>query len=250
MAKLFLGKLPPKHNDRTLSLQAYLKPKAKLPAKPNKLWREFKVPEWGMYGNDVMGDCTVAAKAHTIMLMTAHTGKMVTPDPAAVMQAYIDLTGYDPATGANDTGCAMTDVLQYWQQKGIAGHKIIGWAQIDHTNIEQVKLAMYLFGVVDIGVQFPNSAMQQFNSGKAWRVLPDDGGIAGGHDVPLFGYGAAGASCVTWAKRQEMVWGWFKAYCDEAYCPISPDWIDKATSEAPNMLDMSALTADLKVLAA
>lgn len=251
-----LGKLAPKPNKLTLSFADYLKAGAALPKTPHKLFREFKIPDaqWGIYGNDKAGDCTCASKAHQIMLMTAHTGQMVTPDPAAIMKAYVDLTGYIPATptapAQNDTGCAMTDVLLYWQETGIAGHKILGWAQIDHTSIDQVKLAMYLFGAVDIGVQFPNSAMDQFNKGQAWEVLADDGGIDGGHDVPLFGYGELGDSCVTWGLRQTMTWDWFSKYCDEAYCVVTSDWINAATKAAPNQIDLATLTADLEALKA
>jgi hypothetical protein len=249
MPKFKLGKLPPKYNRMTLTLGNYVRDGIII-AKPAKLWREFKVPEseWGMYGNDTAGDCTCASKAHQMMLMTAHTGTMFVPDPQEVMNAYIALTGYDPATGSNDTGCAMTDVLEYWKNTGIAGHKIQGWAQIDQTNIGEVKIAMYLFGAVDIGVQFPNSAMDQFNAGEAWSVLADDGGIDGGHDVPLFGYGAEGDSCVTWGKRQEMTWEWFSKYCDEAYAVITEDWINQATSIAPSGFDIATLTADLAKL--
>jgi len=244
-----LGKLAPKFNERTLSFSRYLLKDAGIP-EPAKLFREFKVPadSWGMYGNDTAGDCTCAAKAHRIMLMTAHTGEMFVPDPRDIMAAYMVLTGYDPTTGANDTGCAMTDVLQYEQETGIAGRKILAWAQIDHTNIDRVKQAMYAFGCVDIGVQFPNSAMDQFNAGKAWAVLPDDGGIGGGHDVPMFGYGSVGDSCVTWGKRQEMTWDWFAKYCDEAYVVITEDWLKNADGLAPNMMNLDALQAALDAL--
>jgi hypothetical protein len=243
-----LGKLPKKWNEKTLLLDDYL-PDA-LPAAPPKIWREFKVPQgqWGMYGNNLAGCCTFSAKAHRRMMETAHTGTMVTPDPALVMDCYIALTGYDPATGANDTGCAMTDVLQYEQTTGIAGNKILAWAQIDHTNIDKIKQAMYIFGAVDIGVQFPANAMAQFNGGLAWTAEDDDGGIEGGHDVIVFGEGSVGASCVTWAMRQEFTWEWFSKYCDEAYAVISQNWINAITKLAPNSLDMAALQADLEAI--
>jgi hypothetical protein len=249
MPELKLGKLAPKFNERTLSFSAFLRPDASF-SQPAKLYREYKIPDgdWGMYGNDQMGDCTCAAKAHRMMLMTAHTGKMFVPDPADIMKAYIDLTGYNPRTGENDTGCAMTDVLQYEQITGIAGRKILGWAQIDHKNIDRVKQAMYVFGAVDIGVEFPKSAMSQFGAGKTWSLLSDDGGIDGGHDVPMFGYGAVGDSCVTWGKRQPMTWDWFRKYCDEAYVVITQDWVNEASGLAPNTMNMDALLAALRAL--
>src|SRR5580700_2315061 len=126
---LKLGKLPPKFNRRTLLLQNYL-PTGVLPSAPAKLWREYKVPPagWGMLGNDKVGDCTCAAIAHMVMLMTAHTGTMVSPSLDETLAVYTAVTGYDPSQtqpdGSNptDQGAAITDILAYWQNVGIAGH--------------------------------------------------------------------------------------------------------------------------------
>ena len=252
-----LGKLPPKFNKKTLSFAKYLKADAP-PPPPSKLYREYKIPAgaWGMYANDTVGDCTCAAVAHMLMLVTAHTGNLVTPATADILVAYSAITGYDPTqtdvNGNNptDNGAAITDVLAYWQNTGIAGHRILGWAQIDQTNLEAVEQAIYLFGAVDIGVNLPTSAMEQTNDGKAWDVVADDGGIEGGHSIPNFGYGAVGTNCVTWAMRQEMTWPWFSKYCDEAYAVITQDWINSATGLAPNSLNLSALQTDLNALKA
>jgi hypothetical protein len=242
-----LGKLAPKVNSKTLLLKKYT---AALPSAPAKVYREYKVPPngWGMYGNDTIGDCTCACAAHMEMLWTIHTGSLYTPNQQDIISAYSAVSGYDPKTGANDNGAAISDVLNLWQSTGIAGRKIVGWAQIDNTNIEAVKQAIWLFGAIDIGVQLPNSAMTQFNEGQPWTVLANDGGIDGGHSVPLFGYGSQGANCNTWATRQGLDWDWFLKYCDEAYCAISPDWLDKATNESPSGFDLATLQADLNAL--
>lgn len=250
--QLRFGKNPPKFNEKTLNFARYMA-KGVLPfPEPPKLAREWKLPTkgWGMYGNDRTGDCTLASKAHQIMLFTAHTGVMVTPDQQAILDAYSAISGYDQTTCANDNGCAMTDVLEYWQTKGIDGHKILGWMQIDNRNIDRVKQAMYLFGAVDIGINVPASAMDQFSLSKAWDVVPNDGGIEGGHCIPLFGYGMIGDSCVTWGQRQEMTWSFFLKYCDEAYAVITEDWINRTTLLAPNGLNLAALQDDLRAIAA
>src|SRR5580698_5360811 len=148
------GKLAPKKNSKTLLLSKYLTTTlpATLPPAPEKVWREYKVPPslWGMLGNDTIGDCTCAAIAHFLMLVTAHTGTMVTPSVSDVLSVYSAVSGYDPATGANDNGAAITDVLEYWRTTGISGHKILAWAAIDPTNIPEVKQGIWLFGGVDI----------------------------------------------------------------------------------------------------
>jgi hypothetical protein len=241
------GKLAPKYNKKTLRLGKYL-----LDSPPSKTWREYKVKEsdWQMFSNDTIGDCTCAAIAHMLMLFTAHTGKMVIPDVSDVIKAYSAVSGYDPATGANDNGAAISDVLEYWQTTGIAGHKIAGWAAIDPTNALRLQQGIYLFGAVDAGFNVPASAMTQFSAGEAWDIVADDGGIEGGHSVPLFGYGSAGFDCCTWAKNQKLTNAFEKQYFDEAYCVITQDWLDSATGLAPNTLNMDALVADLKEIEA
>jgi hypothetical protein len=249
------GKLPPKWNRKTLKLSEYLL--SGLPAAPAKVWREYKIdPDaWNMFKNDTVGDCTCAAIAHMVMLFTAHTGKIVVPTDADVIGVYSAVTGYDPsqtdADGNNptDQGAAITDILNYWQSTGIAGHKILGWAKIALTPAA-LRAALYLFGAVDIGFNVPQSAMDQFDAGQAWDVVADDGGIQGRHSVPLFGYGAAGFDCTTWAKNQKLTDAFGGQYIDEGYAVITEDWINAATGLAPNMLNLAALKTDLAAVSA
>ena len=243
-----LGKLAPKFNRKSLTLSKYLT--SDIPAAPAKVYREYKIPEnlWGMDANDRIGDCTCAAVAHLLMLATIHTGSIVIPSTQQVVDMYSAVSGYNQQTGANDNGAVISDVLNYWQTTGLDGHKILGWAQIDHTNIEEVKQAIWLFGGVDIGVQLPNSAMSQFDAGQAWDIVDPDGGIDGGHCVCLFGYGSDGCTCVTWGQTQQMSWAWFSKYCDEAYAIITSDWIVQATQKTISGFDLSTLQHDLRQL--
>lgn len=246
------GKLAPKANPKTLLLSKYLLAEAPLPATPPKVYWEYllKVP-WQMLGNDQFGDCTCAGPAHEIMNRTIHRPALITPTDADVLAMYAAICpGFDPATDANDNGAAITDALAYLQSTGLAGEKISGWAAIDQTSLDHVKLGVYLFGSVNVGVQIPNSAMQQTQDGKPWDVVADDGGIDGGHCIPVLGYGAEGCTCVTWGQLQQMSWEWFAKYCDEAYVELATNWITAKGAQAPNHLDIAALTADLKAIAA
>ena len=241
------GKLAPKANVKTLSLAKYLT--STVPDPPEKVWREYKVPPslWGMMGNDTIGDCTCAAIAHLLMLVTAHTGAMVIPTDEEVLGVYSAVSGYDPKTGLNDNGAAITDVLNYWQTTGIANHKILGWAAINQQSVVTVKQAIWLFGGVDVGIAITQQAMSQFNSGQPWN-LPDNTALDGMHSVPLFGYGSEGGNCLTWAQRQGFNWGWFLAKCDEAYAVITPEWFNQATQKTPSGFDLATLEADLRAI--
>jgi hypothetical protein len=184
-----------------------------------------------------------------VQLWSATTGTMVKPSVAEVIKVYSAVSGYDPVTGANDNGAAISDVLNYWRSYGIAGHKIDGWAQIDHTNIQEVKQAIYLFGGVNPGLQVPQSAMDQFQSGQPWSLVNNDGGIVGGHSVPAFSYSPTGGTVATWGAKEGFSWNFWLAYVDECYCIISLDWLYK-NGVAPSHLNLTALRADLAALPA
>jgi hypothetical protein len=240
------GRLAPKVNAKTLRFENYVH--SDHPVIPPSVDWDYKFKAWTMAGNDTIGDCTVAAIAHMVMLWTAFTGTMVRPTRDQVVQVYSEITGYngDPAT---DNGAAITDVLDYWQRKGIAGHKIDGWVQIDHTNIQQVKQAIYVFGAVNLGFNVPDSAMIQNSQGQDWSVVPNDGGIDGGHSVPVFDFTPANWDCATWGMNQRGTWPFWMKYGDEAYAPLSLDWLYKS-GIAPSHLNLAQLRADLKAQAA
>ncbi len=253
-----LGKLPPKHNSRTLKLAKYLGPgAATLPTPPAKNFWEYKsIPAngWGTMANDSVGDCTCACFGHMLMMWLAHAGIMVKPTDAEILSFYTAVTGYDPSDPSTDQGAAITDVLALLQNTGITIggkiYKILAWAQIDQTNKTEVEQANYIFGGLDIGFNVPQSAMDQTDAKQSWEVVPDDGGIIGGHSVPIFGYGSRGATCVTWGALQQMSWDFFAKYCDEAYCIITEEWLSQAGELTPSGFDLAALTADLAALKA
>jgi hypothetical protein len=234
-----LGKLAPKPHPLTLRLPFRADAP---PAPPEKLWREYKIPDdvYGMFGNDTIGDCTCAAIAHLLMLVTAHTGGMVIPTLDDVISVYSAVSGYDPSTGANDNGAAITDVLNYWKTTGLAGHKILAWAALPTDTTSRQK-SMYIFGGNDLGVQLPQSAMDQFEAGQTWTPVADSP-ILGGHSIVEAGYGSEGSDVGTWGKgTQKATNDWGTQYIDEAYVVVTKDWLNNADGLAPNQLDLDQL---------
>jgi hypothetical protein len=242
------GKLSPKANPKTLKMSRYLLADAP-PAPPSKSYWEYRVKNYPMFSNDVLGDCVLAAGGHMEEAWSAHTGPEVVLTDADIIAAYEAVGGYVPGDPSTDNGTAITDFLEWWQTTGLAGIKIAGWASINPHSIDNVKKGVYLFGGIDIGIQVPQSAMDQNAAGKAWDMVPNDGGIVGGHSIPVLGYGAEGCTCITWGMLQQMSWEWFQAYCDEAYCVISPNWLAQS-GEAPNHLNLAELQADLATIKA
>lgn len=243
-----LGKQPVRLDPRTLQFARYLD--QALPAFPDAQDWAGKVPgPWGMMLNDQIGDCTCASAGHLIMSWTADNAAPVTPADADIQAAYSAITGYDPVTGANDNGAVELNVLNFWRNTGIAGHKIGAYASIDPTNLDHVKAAIFLFGGIYTGFELPITCQGQ----ARWEITgvgttgPGAPGSWGGHAVPAMSYDDAGVTIITWGQPVKVAWDFFVTYCDEAYAIISPDFIT-GSLPAPNGFSMDQLVQDLQAI--
>lgn len=252
--KLKLGKQAARHDPRTLLLAAYLTPV--LPTPPASFDLSAKVgASWGMMENDQLGDCTCAAAGHLLMEWTANADKkMFTPTDKQIVAAYSAITGYNPTTGAHDDGAVEVDVLNYWRQSGIAGHKIGAYMALEPANHSHIMDSVYIFEGCYIGLQLPKSAQAQVQNHQPWSVPPGgatgDGkpGSWGGHAVPVVAYDARGVTVVTWGALQTMTWTFWETYCEEAYAILSTDYLTnkKQTPQGFNLTQLQADLADLK----
>ena len=249
-----LGKKPPQPDPRDFLLSKYLTTLPRIPAVRN--WSEG-VTDWGMLGNDVCGDCVPAAVAHTVMEMTNDAdGPMVMPTTDQVISFYSTITGeegaaYNPANGANDDGCVITDALNEWRKNGFLGHKLGAYAKVNLNDPKYMRAAIDLFGAVNIGVQLPITAQWQDTWFVSDPTLQGDAapGSWGGHSVPLIGYNIEKKNflCVTWGALKIIKWSFLPTYCDEAWALLSTDWTD-GSKVAPSGFDLAQLQADLNNL--
>jgi hypothetical protein len=235
------GRLPNDPSKPRLTLDLSSAP----PAPASVDWLH-QVDSFPMYGNDSIGDCTVAAAGHMVQAWTAAASTEVTVPEAAVLAMYEAVSGYDPATGANDNGAVMQDVLNLWRKEGLGGHKILGFAQVKHADAGQVMAAIAAFGGIYIGVNFPGSAMDQFNAGEPWTVVAG-AAIEGGHAVNAGAYDPKTYKCVTWAQVQVMDDAWWAAYVEEAWVIITADWIT-VNGSTPAGLAVAALGTEFTAL--
>lgn len=242
-----LGKLPPRHDPRSLKLARYLD-RAELPSFPERVEWSTKVPAWPMFLNDQIGDCTCASAAHGIRVWTANASGAPAPiSEAEVLHAYEAVGGYRPGDPSTDNGAVELDVLRYWRKAGIGGHRIGAFASVDPRNSWLVKAAIWLFGGLYLGLALPKTIEGQ----KVWSVvdprLQGDStpGSLGGHAVWAMDIDPAHIRCATWGGVQPMSRAFFEAYCDEAHAVISQDWISAATEKCPAGFDLSALERDL-----
>jgi hypothetical protein len=244
-----LGKLAPKFNRKTLVLFKYADPDV-LPTPPAKTYWEYMVKDYPMMLNDTLGCCVFACGGHMVQNWTMHAGAEIIPPNSVVLDAYEKVGGYVEGDPSTDNGASITDFLAWWQTNGFAGTSLSGWAKIDQTNLTAVKQAIFMFGALDIGFQVPQSALDQFNAGQPFDVVPDDGGIVGGHSVCMLGYGADGFACITWGKIQYMTNAFFAKYCDEGYALLTQSWLDTAGVSPIAGLNLAQLQADLAAVKA
>lgn len=222
-----LGKTAPK--PVALKLRAFTNP-SELPKPPKHFGHETLIQprDWGMLGNDTAGDCVIAAKMHLQKLMCAMGGSTLEFTTQNALDLYTTLTGYNPNDPNTDNGTDMRAAAGYWRNTGITDakgnvHKIEAYISFDPSNVTELYQALYLFGNADIGIQFPVSAMEQFNKGKTWSVVKNSR-IEGGHDVCLVAKRKS-IECVTWGAIQPMTVGFYGKYNDESFVYISKEQI-------------------------
>lgn len=237
----------PEHVRPRLKLGQFLRAEYKGTV-PDVVDYSSKVTQWPMYLNDQLGDCTAADAAHAVQLWTAWgQGQTVTVADRDVLAFYSGSTGYNPNDPSTDQGGNMQDVNAYFRKVGMAGRTIEAFFRVDTDDLDEVRAGLYLFGAVSVGMAFPASAMDQFNAGRAWDVVANDGGIEGGHDVLLVGATKGGnLKVVTWGAVQEVTPRFWAKYMGslaqgEAWARVETDWASKTGVAPGNALNIDQL---------
>lgn len=258
------GKLPARHDERDLQFDAYVDWEAVLPKIPQSWAIDGHVTDWPMMGNgpdstlpeewtaarNGAGDCVWAEAAHTTELWTSEHGPEAAVTGTDAITWYKDYTGYNPATGEGDGGTDMRKAM-IQRRKGLQTtdgrtFAIAAFAALKPKSIKHVYAAAYLFGAVSIGIEFPDSAMRQFDAGEPWDVVEGEPPPTDGHCIPIVQLENGDLGCVTWAKIQPMTLRFFEKYCDEAYVMLSRDHVDPHSGKSPEGFNFGAMEADLK----
>lgn len=206
------------------------------------------VDTWPMYLNDQLGDCTAADAGHGVELWTRYgQGQAVTVSDDKITSFYSGSTGYVPGDPSTDQGGNLQDVCSYFQKTGLDGHRIVAFFEVNPADATELRTALYLFGGVSVGLDFPAFAMDQFNAGQPWDVSRQNAQIEGGHDVLLVGMTKGGNyKVITWGAVQEVTPAFWKKYMcgsdGEAWARVSEEWIN-ATGAIPAGLDVASANA-------
>lgn len=241
-----LGALPNDPSKPRVSLR--LKPGAALTPPASVDW-STTVPagQWGMLGNDSVGDCVAAGAFHGQQVFEKTAQNVDTGfTTAQALAMYSAISGYTPSNPNSDVGATLQDGLGYWRKTGLNGYKLGAFAEFDYTNTDLVKQIIADFGVAYLALEVPDSAMQQFDAGQPWTVVKRSR-IDGGHCVPGVGYDANYLYVITWGAVQKVAWSFYTKYFQESWAPISADWMEK-TGKTPSGLDGVTANADYQAL--
>lgn len=243
-----LGRKPARLDSRTLMLAAYAEA---LAAPPPTCDLTARLSNLGQMGNDRLGDCTCAAVGHMIQAWTAEDERQVIVPDVDIVKMYAEVSGYVPGDESTDNGAIVLDVLNYWRKTGLDGHHLIAYAALRLKEHQEVMKSIYYFGAVYVGLSLPLSAQKQ----TTWNV-PEEGltgegrpGSWGGHAIPFVAYNATGPICVTWGQLQQMTWGFYDAYGEEAYACFGRDIVG-SDDKSPEGFNSAQLLADLRKITA
>lgn len=253
-----LGKAAASDQSVKLKLGDYL-PKGRPLTPPKNFGHENLVSSWGMLKNDVAGDCVFAGAAHEHLIWSAEGGHATAFTDQGVIQAYSDVTGYDPAqtgpTGYNptDQGTVVADALKYRRTHGMVDafgkvHKIEAYAKLVPGNITELANATYLFSAVGVGLQLPEYAIDQFKNGEPWNIISGNYDNIGGHYVPILAKRNGYFACVSWGKLQLISPLFIKAFCDEAYALFDSEML--RSGKSLDGFDQAGLLRNLRALTA
>ena len=70
---------------------------------------------------------------------------------------------------------------------------------------------------------------------------------ANGHTVAAVGYDKDHLYVISCGVRRSMTWDFYRAYSDEAYAVLSPDWYGEER-RSPSGFDLMALEREITVL--
>ena len=245
-----LGKTPARPEAVTFKLKQYLDTTV-LPTPPATFGHEqaFAAGAWGMLGNDEYGDCVWAGAAHETMLWNSERDKTIAFDPTHVLSDYSKVTGFTPDDPNTDQGTDMQAAASYRRKTGVIDdtghrHKVAAYLAVTPGDVQEHLVALYVFGVVGLGINFPGSAMDQFKDGKPWDVVPGST-IEGGHYIPLVAE-RGNLEIITWGQIQQMTPAFLEKYNDESLVYISHEMLTGGHS--PEGFDLAQLKADLAAL--
>jgi hypothetical protein len=253
-----LGKKPAMARPQALMFAHFVDMTGVIPNLPNSTnyWsRRSKFP-LGTWGNDRMGDCTIASQIVASMrnerIETRRTDLIAESEGPRV---YVDMS--NRLYGGGDNGAYEEDALANWRKPDLtfrdkAGNPITidAFTRLDPKNHDQIKAALWLSGGthgIKVCFNLPSAWQTIVGQSRDLDVAPNGGALVnewepgswGGHSMYADDYDLIGLWVEhTWnLPRQRVTWAAVSAYSDEAHSIVDSidTWRHRASSGFINL---------------
>ena len=212
-----------------------------------------RITGWGLWRNDEFGDCGPVSYGNLRKLISLYlTGveEDVTQDDVFALYKLVnpDFDPNDPG-GPGDAGVDMQTMLEKALEHGFAGKKPLAFARVDHTNLDELRAAVDIFGGVLLGVDLETAQQDQTDAGL-WDYKRS--GEWGGHAVMCGRYvdepqdSEDRSGVVTWGEAVDFTDAFAKHQLDEVWLVIFEEHFgSKGFKEG---VDQQALARDFESL--
>jgi len=223
---------------------------SKLPVPPDS-FGHYKNVRYSMYGNDKYGCCVLAGAANEHKTWLAETKQKAHFSTRNVLDAYAAITGWNPKIPESDHGTDLQEAASWRRKVGISDiygkhHTIDSYLALHPGDFNQLKVALYLFGCVGLGLLLHEKAEEEFDKRITWdegRALPN-----WGHYVPAVGIDLRGNIVIEcWGRIHRMSERYYKEHGDEGALYLDLSRMSKDIS--PEGFDKQALLQHLQELA-
>jgi len=207
------------HHPSTPALRARVGLSRMIPS-PSRNWFDLRKADGDDLGNATRSCCCEAADFRRIEINQAAMGSEWRPTTEMVLGRYAHITGYDAATGDNDSGTYTDDDMADWTTHGIdlaplQVEDVPTWCIVDGTDPVEVAFAIDRTGPVLVTLALPAT----WEDLSTWAQAPGVGASwaknSGGQHRVLFGaYEAVGGflTARTWGIDVSVHPEWFAAY--------------------------------------
>lgn len=223
---LKLGKRPPQQGRRALMLRDVLT--GVVPDHPLTADHLANVP-FSAYRNTEFGVCGptyVANYRRMVTLLLGDDPRYPTQDDVFDLYRRSGNPGFDPATGADDNGVYMQQMLEAVHAGGIGGVRCVAFAKVNVDDRETMRAAVAIFGGLGYGLDLQYAQQAQTDAGT-WDYSPSR--AWGGHAVLGGQYDQDSIRAVTWGRFVDMTDRFIDQQADEAWAVIWPEHLSDRT---------------------
>lgn len=234
-----LGKKEFVDDARTLRMANFMAPEIRKPAKFD--WDKGRSPfPLRPMGNDAWGNCVkVGQTNHLLRLERIEQRRTLAITDPLIIQAYKDEVqrqfGEYPISPGDraDNGLVVLWNLRNWRSLGwdlqlnkktpARKYSIAAFGLLNVSDYDQLKTAIYLFHGIQLGLDLPLSAQDQWRQDVPWSVVEGQRsteGSWGGHLVYAKAYDPTYVEIITWGRRVLVTYDFIGKYCDEAWATV------------------------------